>query len=74
MCVFKMGLIDELECACCYELMVNPTTLNCGHSFCKYCLAKWFNASNKTECPECRQTWIGSPQVNVHLRYQLSHI
>lgn len=63
-----MTLLEALECGCCYELMVDPTTLTCGHSFCRYCLAKWFNTSNKTECPECRQTWTGFPHINVHLR------
>ena len=62
---------EELECACCYEILVDPTTLTCGHSFCRYCLAKWFNMSKKTECPECRQIWSGFPMVNIHLRYML---
>ncbi|XP_028406702.1 bifunctional apoptosis regulator-like [Dendronephthya gigantea] len=63
-----MVSLEELECGCCYELLLNPTTLTCGHSFCRYCLAKWFKTSKKAECPECRQTWIGFPSVNVHLR------
>ncbi|XP_046854723.1 bifunctional apoptosis regulator-like [Xenia sp. Carnegie-2017] len=63
-----MPSVDELECGCCCELLCNPTTLTCGHSFCRYCLAKWFVTSNKPECPLCRQTWSGFPQVNITLR------
>ena len=59
---------EELECGCCYDLLLDPTTLTCGHSFCRYCLAKWFKTSKKTECPECRQMWTGFPSVNVRLR------
>ena len=66
---YKMPSIDELECGCCCELLCNPTTLTCGHSFCRYCLAKWFVTSNKPECPLCRQTWSGFPQVNITLRW-----
>ncbi|XP_053413647.1 bifunctional apoptosis regulator isoform X3 [Nycticebus coucang] len=33
--------IREFSCHCCYDILVNPTTLNCGHSFCRHCLALW---------------------------------
>lgn len=55
----KVGLLDELYeefvCGVCCELMVLPTTLNCGHSFCRHCLAHWFRVGEKAECPSCRQ-------------------
>lgn len=59
---------NEFSCHCCYEILVNPTTLNCGHSFCRHCLALWWDASRKTECPECREKWEGFPKVNIVLR------
>uniref|UniRef100_UPI00358E892F bifunctional apoptosis regulator n=1 Tax=Myxine glutinosa TaxID=7769 RepID=UPI00358E892F len=59
---------DEFSCHCCYELLLEPTTLTCGHSFCRHCLALWWEASRRTECPECRQTWEGFPNVNILLR------
>eukprot|EP00062_Callorhinchus_milii_P020458 gi/632976139/ref/XP_007904630.1/ PREDICTED: bifunctional apoptosis regulator isoform X2 [Callorhinchus milii] len=58
----------EFSCHCCYDILVNPTTLNCGHSFCRHCLALWWDASRKTECPECREKWEGFPKVNIVLR------
>ncbi|XP_023364326.1 bifunctional apoptosis regulator isoform X2 [Otolemur garnettii] len=33
--------VSEFSCHCCYDILVNPTTLNCGHSFCRHCLALW---------------------------------
>lgn len=55
----KAGLLDELYeefiCGVCCELMVLPTTLNCGHSFCRHCLAHWFKVGERAECPSCRQ-------------------
>ncbi|XP_039630141.1 bifunctional apoptosis regulator-like isoform X3 [Polypterus senegalus] len=64
------NLISELEfsCHCCYDILINPTTLNCGHSFCRHCLALWWDSSKKTECPECREKWEGFPKVNILLR------
>ncbi|KPP64572.1 bifunctional apoptosis regulator-like [Scleropages formosus] len=59
---------NEFSCHCCYDILVNPTTLNCGHSFCRHCLALWWESSRKNECPECREKWEGFPKVNILLR------
>ena len=59
---------NDLQCSCCFELMVEPTTLNCGHSFCRFCLAKWWDTSKRATCPDCRQPWVGFPKVNIVLR------
>ncbi|XP_019350339.1 bifunctional apoptosis regulator isoform X2 [Alligator mississippiensis] len=60
--------VSEFSCHCCYDILVNPTTLNCGHSFCRHCLAFWWLSSKKNECPECREKWEGFPKVNILLR------
>ena len=58
----------DFSCHCCYDILVNPTTLNCGHTFCRHCLALWWESSRKNECPECREKWEGFPKVNILLR------
>ncbi|NXE22951.1 BFAR regulator, partial [Ardeotis kori] len=60
--------VSEFLCHCCYDILVNPTTLNCGHSFCRHCLALWWVSSKKNECPKCREKWEGFPKVNILLR------
>ncbi|MEQ2173063.1 hypothetical protein GOODEAATRI_027809, partial [Goodea atripinnis] len=59
----------EFSCHCCYDILVNPTTLTCGHNFCRHCLALWWESSHKNECPECREKWEGFPKINILLRY-----
>ena len=59
---------SSFNCGCCYELMIQPTTLNCGHSFCRLCLARWWKSVKKTTCPGCRQPWVGFPHINIILR------
>lgn len=59
---------DELKCGCCYELMVEPTTLDCGHTFCRLCLATWWHTSKNLNCLVCRRPSEGFPQVAVQLR------
>ncbi|XP_060939560.1 bifunctional apoptosis regulator-like [Limanda limanda] len=59
---------NEFSCHCCYDILVNPTTLTCGHNFCRHCLALWWESAHKNECPECREKWEGFPKVNILLR------
>ncbi|CAH0714378.1 unnamed protein product, partial [Brenthis ino] len=43
---------SELQCTICAELFICATTLNCSHSFCKYCINMW--KKKKKDCPICR--------------------
>ena len=60
--------LDELTCACCYDILREPTTLTCGHTFCRSCIATWYLQSKQTLCPECRQKFYGVPQINIMIR------
>ena len=52
------GLEEEFTCSVCFDLVIMPTTLYCGHTFCRHCLAHWFETSKKLECPSCRKVII----------------
>lgn len=43
---------SELQCSICNELFVTAMTLNCSHTFCKYCITMW--KKKKRDCPICR--------------------
>ncbi|XP_046962525.1 RING finger protein PFF0165c-like isoform X1 [Vanessa cardui] len=43
---------SELQCSICAELFVAAITLNCSHTFCKYCITTW--KKKKMDCPICR--------------------
>ncbi|XP_050346803.1 uncharacterized protein LOC126771113 isoform X2 [Nymphalis io] len=45
---------SELQCGICAELFVTAITLNCSHTFCKYCINSW--KKKKMECPICRSS------------------
>ncbi|XP_053612979.1 E3 ubiquitin-protein ligase RNF8-like isoform X2 [Plodia interpunctella] len=45
-------LESELQCSICAELFITATTLNCSHTFCKYCITMW--KKKKKDCPICR--------------------
>ena len=44
----------EIECHVCYNMLLDPVTTPCGHSFCRPCLARTLDHS--TSCPMCRRT------------------
>lgn len=66
---------DVMSCGVCFQLLLDPVTLNCGHSFCLVCLAQLWNVSRNSSllCPMCRQPWAEPggrlPSVNVMFRY-----
>ena len=42
-----------MECSICLGEITKPTTLDCGHIFCRTCIKSWSHLS--LECPYCRQ-------------------
>ncbi|XP_060750880.1 bifunctional apoptosis regulator-like [Tachysurus vachellii] len=58
----------EVTCLCCYDVLLDPTTLSCGHSFCRHCLAMWTQSCRKAMCPTCRRIWHSFPKVNISFR------
>ena len=41
------------ECMICMDLLIEPVTIQCGHTFCKLCLAGCITSLRK--CPICRK-------------------
>lgn len=68
---FLADLLSELECQICVQLLHNPVTSSCGHTFCQTCLARAYDHSDK--CPLCRAdfpsfTYFQSQPINATLR------
>ncbi|XP_025122310.2 tripartite motif-containing protein 6 isoform X3 [Bubalus bubalis] len=64
---------DEVTCPICLELLTEPLSIDCGHSFCQACIT----ANNKesmsgqegqSRCPVCQTSyWLGNLRPNRHL-------
>ncbi|KAM7337197.1 hypothetical protein ACRRTK_003316 [Alexandromys fortis] len=53
---FSRAFTEELNCSICLSFLIDPVTINCGHSFCRACLQFfWEDNPFLCHCPTCRK-------------------
>ncbi|XP_053498528.1 tripartite motif-containing protein 16-like isoform X2 [Ictalurus furcatus] len=55
---------EEFICPVCLNLLKDPVTIHCGHSYCKVCINDCWNQEEKSgecRCPQCRDTFTPRP-------------
>nr|XP_032637594.1 zinc finger protein RFP-like isoform X2 [Chelonoidis abingdonii] len=52
------SLRDEATCSICLSFFTDPVTIDCGHNFCRACIAQcWERPDTDISCPQCRETF-----------------
>ncbi|KAF7694928.1 E3 ubiquitin/ISG15 ligase TRIM25-like [Silurus meridionalis] len=48
-------------CPVCLDLLMDPVTIPCGHSFCLSCINSCWDKRAHCTCPQCRETFVPRP-------------
>ncbi|XP_061587555.1 tripartite motif-containing protein 16-like [Cololabis saira] len=56
---------ETFSCSICLEILKDPVTIPCGHSYCMNCINNFWDEGEKKlpSCPQCRRTFTQKPEL-----------
>lgn len=61
---------EQFLCSICLEIFTEPVSTPCGHNYCKECIKAYWSVSEVSQCPMCKETFRGAPELRVNTEFR----